>query len=364
MTERRGFHGNSVGGQLRTAITKNLVNRSIRYAPELGLIYLNNPKAGCSTIKFSLWMATDELTGAKTFDGNVHARRADPFPRDIFALEAADRDGFANAFMFSIVRNPYSRILAAYLNKIPGDPSVWETFHEALGLRPDLTRNEFWFGEFLRLIEVAPPELLDGHFRPQTDNLLQPYARPGAIFCLEDMLPAQQFLSRFGVSIREHVPHATQSGDRLSEFCDPANIEIIRTIYAEDFLFGYSTEIGDAKFPGLSPPAADIRDSENDAVKRWIAAGERPADALTDLPDLRTFVRTRGREKKLEIIRTALLRDNNWGQLTRYAKIARRRMQENALSDAIVEKMMLLRSRYEQAVGKSGIFLPMPRIRG
>jgi len=345
---------------LQATITKGFVNRALRYAAELGLIYLNNPKAGCSTIKFSLWAAVDDRTGTKTFGGNVHSRKAGPFPRDLFALDPDDLRKFSGASMFSVVRNPFSRILAAYLDKIPNDPFVWAGFHEGFGLRPKLGKDEFAFGDFLRLIEVAPPELLDGHFRPQTDNLLEPYAKPDRIFHLEEMRSAEQFLAGFGVALQTHVPHATQSVDRLPEFFDSECIGLVRKIYARDFKFGYSTDIGNANLPGFGPSDPERRDCNMDAVRRWIVAGDAPAHVAPDLPDLRAFVRTQGRNEKHEIVRTALLRDSNWARLARYARFARRRLQENALADAILEKMTLLRTRYEEAVGTPDIFLPMP----
>jgi hypothetical protein len=350
---------------LRTAIRKGLVNRALRYAAELGLVYLNNPKAGCSTIKFSLWTAIDDLTGRQSFGGNVHARKADPFARDVFALAPADLARFSSASMFSVVRNPFSRVLAAYLDKIPNDPSVWAIFHGGFGLRPNVTREEFSFGDFLRLIEVAPPELLDGHFRPQTDNLLQPYSIPNFVGYLEDVAPVEQFLAGFGVVLRDHVRHATRSADHLKEYYDGGRGKLVRKIYADDFeLLGYSTDFGDTKLPGRLPPARPIGSGDTDSVKRWVMTGEAPAGAVSDLPDLRTFGRTRRRENKHEIIKTALDSDNDMSRLARYARFARRRLDENELSDAILQKMAALRARYEQAVRSPSVFLPMRRIVG
>jgi hypothetical protein len=350
---------------LRTEIGKGLVNRSLRYAADLGLIYLNNPKAGCSTIKFSLWTAIDDLTGKSSFGGNVHARKADPFARDVFALTATDQAKFSAASMFSVVRNPYSRILAAYLDKIPNDRAVWDIFHQSFGLKPDLTKEELSFGDFLRLIDTAPPDLLDGHFRLQTDNLLWPYSAPNFVGYLEDMRPVEQFLSSFGVVLRDHVRHATRSADLLHEYYDFSCSELCRKIYAEDFeLLGYSTDFDEAKMPSRISSHRRIGRGDMDGVRRWATTGEPPTASVPDLPELRMFVRTPGRENKRKIIITALASDKDLSRLARYAKYARRRLEENELSDALLEKIASLRARYELAVRNPSIFLPMRRIVG
>jgi hypothetical protein len=342
---------------LRTAISKGLVNRNVRYAAELGLVYLNNPKAGCSTVKFSLWTALDALNGKTSFGGNVHARHADPFVRDVFALGPQEAEKFGGARIFSIVRNPYSRVLAAYLDKIPHDPVVWAAFRKGFGLRPDLTRDEFSFRDFLRLVDVAAPDLLDGHFRPQVANLLMPHAKPDFIGYLEDMESVKDYLAGFGVAVRDHVPHATNSLDRLEEDFDPETVELTNRIYAEDFTsFGYSVDIADARRPG-GPPPHDQDDP--DLIKLWVTSREAPADVQPDLTDLRAFGRTRDREKKRMFITQSLARDCDWFRLKRYARFARKRLGENDLSDALLEKMARLRAKYEQAVSAPSIFAPM-----
>jgi hypothetical protein len=330
------------------------VNRNLRFSAELGLIYLNNPKAGCSTLKFSLWTAVDRLTGRNTFTGKVHDRRVDPFARDVFALDESASEIFSRSPMFSVVRNPYSRILAAYLNKIPNDPHVWTVFHEGFGLRPDLDKNDLPFRDFLRLIAVAPPSLLDGHFRPQCDNLLLPLTKPAFIGYLEDMGSVGDFLAGFGVEIQNHVQHATHSADRLKDYCDPECSDLIRDIHAEDFkLLGYSAALDDGHEKGRW--TADGAD-QSDLIRQWIAGEAEPENTILDLSVPKRFGRAGNREQKEEIIRAAVMHDDDWARLQRYARIAKRKFGDGGLSAAIQEKMSVLRARYEQAVGNPSIF--------
>ena len=90
-----------------------------------------------------------------------HARAHSPFTSEQARWEHSRRD-----FIFTFVRNPYVRVLSAYLDKIAGsrDPAVWCPFAERHGLG----EGEISFGQFLRLVASEAPETRDTHWRPQT----------------------------------------------------------------------------------------------------------------------------------------------------------------------------------------------------
>ena len=88
----------------------------------LPYIYVQNWKCGCSTIKSTLW-AAEHANGTAVAPGHPHQRIADyPFVNDPGRWDGAGRE-----FVFTFVRNPFARMLSAYLNKIVHhrDPSVW-----------------------------------------------------------------------------------------------------------------------------------------------------------------------------------------------------------------------------------------------
>jgi hypothetical protein len=337
------------------------VNRSIRYAAELNLVYLNNPKAGCSTIKYSLWMAIDALRGSTSFAGNVHARKKDPFARNVFALSPAERASISAAPMFSVVRNPFTRALAAYLDKIPDDLSVWTLFSERIGLKPEVTKKELPFADFVRLISAAPGELLDGHFRPQSDNLLLPFARPCFIGFLENMKPVEEFLERNHVLLQDHRTHATNSSGQIDHYYDSGSIDLIRKKYAGDFAqLGYSDDSADAN--SFVPARTDSPwwPQGDDLVLSWIGSGEAPPGAEERGTDFANFERASGTEDRLQILRSALKAENDWSHLARYARFVRRRVPKDDVREALDEKMMFLRARYREAVANPDIFRRAP----
>lgn len=97
--------------------TANDIHRSIHWLPQAGLVYLSTPKVACSTIKTSLWKWADSQVGTETFTGRPHRRGESPFNKGIGQL-ARNIDAVMASTFFAVARNPYSRILSAYLDKV------------------------------------------------------------------------------------------------------------------------------------------------------------------------------------------------------------------------------------------------------
>ena len=76
----------------------------------LPYIYVQNWKCGCSTVKSSLWHA--EHARGLTSRPATRIRRMVPFVRDGKRWEHCERE-----FVFTFVRNPFVRVLSAYLNQ-------------------------------------------------------------------------------------------------------------------------------------------------------------------------------------------------------------------------------------------------------
>lgn len=351
-TPGTGRHG-------KIAISKELVNDCARYAPALDLLYLNNPKCACTTIKHALWMASDAREGRNTFAGNVHDRKADPFAGNVFKLSARQRERLAGATVFSVVRNPFARALSAYVDKVANDPAVWPVFLTRFGLRPTVGRRELSFADFLGLIAVAQDDLLDGHFRPQCRNLLLPLARPRFIGFAENMAPLGAFLKSHGVAFFDARMNATRALEELGTLYDDRTAALVRTRYADDFAaFGYSPDPGEARTqPALG--AIYISDSHDDSLLLWLATGKPPSgfNAERRSPFV-AFNRSQDREEKLRIVRRRVFdSEHNWYRLGRYLDFAVRRSRDPHLVEVIRERMASLRRRYRESVSNPDIFV-------
>lgn len=89
-------------------------------------IYIDNPKTGCSSLKAGL-IEHESRIRVICYEGiKVHKRNQIPFKRlsEFKQFDNHDpltyliNDGY---FIFSFVRNPYTRLVSAYCNKILGN---------------------------------------------------------------------------------------------------------------------------------------------------------------------------------------------------------------------------------------------------
>lgn len=225
-----------------------IANERFRY------VYLNNPKVGCSSIKMALWMATTGQSQEQI--PNPHDLGSSPFSATLpAAFKAADYH------VFTFVRNPFVRLVSAYLNKIVGKEAiVWDCFVEQSGAEFGFTsKSDLTFDEFVSIISRCRPEALDPHWRPQYLNTLFPLVLPDFVGHLELMdaqLPA--VLERiFGRGTRIETrfdPHRTAAQqDYLEYYRNPETLSAALSLYFLDFsYFQYSLD------PAVSAPLRNI----------------------------------------------------------------------------------------------------------
>lgn len=205
-------------------------------------VYVEVPKAGCTTIKRVLQQA--EAGGTLTYErpGIVHDRAHSPLlaPKD-------DPAGFREAlrggsFCFCFVRNPFTRTLSAYLDKMVANGHERRRLAPKLGLDPDRPPS---FAGFLGAVAEQANQDRDIHWKSQA-YLLQPnrmrYAYIGRFEALREQIRAVCDHLSIG-SYAADLPdtwHATNANSRMREFYGPSEAELVRRIYEEDFCrFGY-----------------------------------------------------------------------------------------------------------------------------
>ena len=230
--------------------TQHILQNALRENSDYGFIYLNNPKVGCSTIKSNLWAGVRGKAPAR--DAQVHQLPGSPFANVLPEPEAAKR-----AFVFTFVRNPFQRLVSAYLNKVESrTDQVWNGFASRRGLDPTA---KVGFDQFVEVICGHPPEDNDPHWRPQHFNALYPLVTPNVVADLESLdalLP--QILTRiFGVAapvMSQRRSHSTLArASWRSYFADAGTWARVRRVYEADCAaFGYADTLdADAKSSAL-----------------------------------------------------------------------------------------------------------------
>ncbi len=211
------------------------------------MIYVETPKVACSTIKRMLQVV--ELNGdLSRLPEQVHDRKASPL-KSPKTIENDVRDLFFGGgyFLFSFVRNPYTRVLSAYLDKFVNN--AWERNRRApkLGLDPDA---EITFSDFLRAVRMQRDSEKDIHWMPQA-FLLQPkkisYDFIGRFenFQIGFDLVAKRagFTGDGDQALIRKDDHKTNASDRVTAFVHDLERELILDIYKADFdQFGYSRD--------------------------------------------------------------------------------------------------------------------------
>lgn len=212
----------------------NQLLENILFSSKHRLTFISNPKVACSTIKNSL------LGG---FDGNVHqeARRQFGYPKDV-AHE-----------IFCITRNPYSRALSCFKNKIGPNKeknpnAVWHPFCRKYGFDENLQPS---FRDFLTaLANDSNPIAMDMHYRCQHFNLHHEDIKPSFIGRIEKFDEVEHYLACHGIQPFTRNKHYTGSSKTYKEEINDAEKELIKNIYLRDFeIYGYDVKIESKHLP-------------------------------------------------------------------------------------------------------------------
>jgi hypothetical protein len=215
----------------RQTTRARLERRDLAPNRRLGLLFVHVPKCGGSSIEAQM--------------GFDHAHRSAIYFR------AADPDFFARAFKFSIVRNPYDRLVSAF-HYLKGQTSTkrdraWAA--TMLGSSPD-------FAAFAR--RLADPGFREQvltwvHFQPQWYFLCD---RSGRVLVDEvGRLEAfDDFIERFnaaghGLTLDTAVRKRSSEHLGAPSYYDEETAATVAAMYARDFeVFGYPTSLA------LAPP--------------------------------------------------------------------------------------------------------------
>lgn len=210
--------------------------QSIATYPSLGLTYNRIKKNANTTVVTMLReMTTGRVEGRKEAK-KLSQRYSDLTFAQIWALR--------QTFFFVVVRNPYSRVLSAFLEKFQHD-----SYHKKFGA---FDRSPAGFAAFLEWLESDGLDK-NYHWDLQTKLLLLPLDKYDRVIRFESLKEDMtSMFASLGMSAPLHrldglyptdVNKKTSASSRLHEFYTPRLAGIVARLYATDFeRLGYSPD--------------------------------------------------------------------------------------------------------------------------
>ncbi|MCK5902135.1 MAG: sulfotransferase family 2 domain-containing protein [Cocleimonas sp.] len=240
-------------GAYITSLEKYVNNTStedLNYAAHVSLkhkyIYIETPKVACSTVKITLQrLELDDPLFARDDFEDLHNRDYSPLLK-LYQLPSVEsyltRDDFIK---FCFVREPYSRFLSCYLDKILSPTVFRGAILGAMGEDEEDDQRNISFSEFIEVVESQSPLEMNYHWRAQWYLTCQETIKYHYIGRLESF--SEDFLE-IGKKLSVDFPkyrtsekrHKTSAKRLMSDFYNKALYQKVYDIYKIDFLnFGY-----------------------------------------------------------------------------------------------------------------------------
>lgn len=198
-------------------------------------LYYSTPKVACTTIITTLQI----LEGSEKKDiNNVHNKsKSNLFGLNDSGLSYDEVFHDTKLYKFCFVRNPYTRVLSAYLDKIVErrDPN-WITIYQNLGFKP---WKNYSFLEFLIASDRLKSHYVDMHWRPlsyilRTDKIAYDYIGKFENFDSD----FRTILNNLGVPeapIHTMDLHATKANSSFDKYYSSKELDMVNFIYKDDF---------------------------------------------------------------------------------------------------------------------------------
>lgn len=212
------------------------VDRRVAISRTAGFIYFRVPKAANSTVSATLYR---RLTGERP-DPTGSSRGIRRYFERAHRLSALEVNTLREEFfLFSFVRDPFSRLASAYLEKVRLAPPdfrakrlVHRYFHRDL-------REAVSFREFCSFIDRGGL-YADAHWYPQVTFLplgVEQLHFLGRVENLDDDL-REVFRTIFGEELPDvasKIRHATGATEKMKSLYCPESVEIVQRNYRADF---------------------------------------------------------------------------------------------------------------------------------
>ena len=213
------------------------INISLRYH----YVYVENAKVACSTIKLILQrMELDDPDYRPEDLVDLHTRIFSPLIRPAQVKSFSRYIKRSNVVKFCFVRNPYTRLLSAWLDKIENDMPAKKEILRQLGFDPEDLGRPVSFGEFVSVVAGQSISAMDQHWRVQYYQTFQNqinYDFIGRFESLEEDL--ESVLGMINPGFRtfrgREDRHATNSQQQLNACYTDQIEDLVYRIYQKDF---------------------------------------------------------------------------------------------------------------------------------
>lgn len=246
-----------------------MLTGDFHFSPKYQYIYIATRKVACSTIKHMLQTAeigddgySDRVTsgnqyGYSDFLLNIHDARNWQLAHPTNETERRSMADQAR-LTFCFVRNPYSRVLSAYLDKIHSNGNRRKAFLAPFFNDEERAAMPISFVEFLKLVAGQEADVMDGHWRPQYHHLKSFNLNYNMVGSFEKLnADLDVVIKKIDGAILHYksdiLEHSTGSSKKIDFYSDDA-IDLVKMIYRDDFdRLGYTMEITNVGEPSTLP---------------------------------------------------------------------------------------------------------------
>lgn len=238
-------------GKTTRAYVKAMGWRSVNLHTHISLvnryIYVEVPKAGCGTMKATLGgMEAARLSQAavERVQENPHDRtKATPFLKPYQLPTDLLEDVFRSRkwTRFTVVREPASRLLSGYLEKIQQGLKQSEPIMAALQARGDAPERaeDITFAQFVDVVAAMPSREQDPHWRRQTDHIGLEFVKYDEIIHLEDLDQSWAKVAKLtGVPDLQdqfYCRNSTGARSKVADYYTPELLISVGKAYAHDY---------------------------------------------------------------------------------------------------------------------------------
>lgn len=222
---------------------------SINISLQYNYLFTETPKVACSTIKTILQKM--ELNNPDLYRSDfedIHERAFSPLlkPSQIGPLDKLFKGDSLYKFCFS--RNPYSRLLSVYIDKIRTNKPEKRSILHSLGKDPEQLEQDILFEDFVQVVCKQNVLQMNSHWRTQyyqtfQDNIT--YDFMGKIENFNDDI--KTVLTKINPDYQRFMStekrHATNADTLLTAHYTPDLIKLVQQTYEKDFhYFGYDLD--------------------------------------------------------------------------------------------------------------------------